>query len=271
MASLLRARDESAALLASGYVMTRFKRLRVHGRRAYRVTARGDLGVGGSMGYVRYGSALPIDHSIYRAGQQVFLDQGPGTRLLAPCTAAFAVQDPVAGVSGLSAGHCGAPAPQNTGLPVQRAYLPNVRLRLGAVLRGAEERGFDALEYSIDSRWGVAQQIERGDLPPLTVFGVAEDVTIGRGTRVCFAGRSTGAQTCGRVKGFKDGLRCVGVKTVLGDSGGPVYYDPGAGLTTRAVGIVAISLDAKDQMCFTPINRVLARFGVTFPPGPFVR
>jgi hypothetical protein len=105
------------------------------------------------------------------------MDAGPGTRLVAPCTASFAVQDPVAGLSGLSAGHCGAPAPQNTGLTVQRAYLPNVRLRLGAVIRGAEASGFDALEHSIDSRWGVAQPIERGDLPPLTVLGVADDLS----------------------------------------------------------------------------------------------
>jgi hypothetical protein len=56
------------------------------------------------------------------------------------------------------------------------------------------------------------------------------------------------------------------VKGRPGDSGGPVYYDPGNGLTTRAVGIVAT-----DKMCFTPISRVLGRFGVTFPPGPFLR
>ena len=79
--------------------MTRFKRLRVHGRRAYRVTARGSggVGAGGSIGYVRYGGGLPIDHSIYRAGQQVFMDEGPGTHLLTPCTAAFAVLDPQVG------------------------------------------------------------------------------------------------------------------------------------------------------------------------------
>jgi hypothetical protein len=141
-----------------------------------------------------------------------------------------------------------------------------VRLRLGAVIRGAEASGFDALEHSIDSRWGVAQPIERGDLPPLTVLGVADDLSIGRGTRVCFAGRTTGAETCGRVKGFKQHLRCVGVKARPGDSGGPVYYDPGNGLTTQAVGIVTT-----DKMCFTPISRVLGRFGVTFPPGPFLR
>jgi hypothetical protein len=265
MDTLLRARDESAALLSSGYVMTRFKRLRVHGRRAYRVTARG-VGAGGSIGYVRYGSALPIDHSIYRAGQQVFMDEGTGTHLLAPCMAAFAVLDPQVGAAGLSAGHCGAPAPQSTGLEVERAYLPNARSRLGAVLRGAQESGFDGLEYSIDGRWGVAQQIERGELPPLTVLGVVDDISIGRGTRVCFAGRTSGADTCGRVKGFRQHLRCIGPKARPGDSGGPVYYDPGGGLTTRAVGIVATA-----GMCFTPLSRVPARFGVTFPPGPFVR
>jgi hypothetical protein len=70
----------------------------------------------------------------------------------------------------------------------------------------------------------------------------------------------------GASRGSSSTLRCVGVKARPGDSGGPVYYDPGDGLTTRAVGIVAT-----DKMCFTPISRVLGRFGVTFPPGPFLR
>ena len=70
----------------------------------------------------------------------------------------------------------------------------------------------------------------------------------------------------GRVKGFRQHLRCIGAKARPGDSGGPVYYDPGGGLTTRAVGIVATA-----GMCFTPLSRVLSRFGVTFPLGPFVR
>jgi hypothetical protein len=266
MDSMLRARDESAALLASGYVMTGSKRRACRAAAAYRVTARADLGVGASLGDMRYGSALPIDHSIYRAGQQVFMDAGPGTRLVAPSTASFAVQDPVAGPSGLSAGHCGAPAPQNTGLTVQRAYLPNVRLRLG---RGdPRRRGKRLRRARVRDRQPLGHRAAdraRGSAP-LDGARCGRRSLIGRGARVCFAGRTTGAETCGRVKGFKQHPRCVGVKARSGDSGGPVYYDPGNGLTTQAVGIVTT-----DKMCFTPISRVLGRFGVTFPPGPFLR
>jgi hypothetical protein len=61
------------------------------------------------------------------------------------------------------------------------------------------------------------------------VLGVAEDISIGRGTRVCFAGRTSGADTCGRVQ---EAPALYGAKARPGDSGGPVYYDPGGGLTT---------------------------------------
>jgi hypothetical protein len=101
---------------------------------------------------------------------------------------------------------------------------------------------------------------------PLTVLGATPDAAVGRGLKVCFAGRTSGADQCGRVTGFRQHLRCTDVKARPGDSGGPVYTDPADGLTTYAVGIVTT-----DHMCFTPLSRALSTFGATLPQGPIVR
>jgi hypothetical protein len=68
------------------------------------------------------------------------------------------------------------------------------------------------------------------------------------GQRVCFSGRTSGGEHCGRIyRRFEhtqlgELLICARVRTGPGDSGGPVY---------------------------TPIQRILGALGATLPAGSF--
>ena len=89
---------------------------------------------------------------------------------------------------------------------------------------------------------------------------------------VCFSGRTSGMQRCGRLyERILEGRRrvvCAHVKTTGGDSGGPVYTRPREG-AVKAVGIVMASrvFFGRGDLCYTPIQTVLDSFGAEFPTG----
>jgi hypothetical protein len=122
-------------------------------------------------------------------------------------------------------------------------------------------RGADRTAVPVVDR-GVAR-------PPHPVAGTAA-LTPGR--RVCFTGRTSGPDRCGRLRGagarpaerllsLQAGLvvRCTTVRAAPGDSGGPVYTAPRADGSVRAVGIVTLVVGRSQRMCFTPLAPVLDR------------
>ncbi|MCW3039436.1 MAG: hypothetical protein JWM31_1341, partial [Solirubrobacterales bacterium] len=91
--------------------------------------------------------------------------------------------------------------------------------------------------------------------------------------RICFTGRTSGPDRCGQIRGSSsraverlfllEGLtvRCTTIRARHGDSGGPVYTAPGSDGAVRAVGIVTLIAGPQAQMCFTPVQPVLAALG----------
>jgi hypothetical protein len=283
MGAMLGARDELTALGAAGYRATRVARSRIRGRRAYRVFARrGRL----RLSYQRFGQ-VRIDHSIYRAGQHIDVfarieQDPPPSTWWSPCTASFVVSVPGQSAPvGLTAAHClDGVAPFV--LPVRRGFAETggaIDLGVAITPPGEYPGGLDAGVFSILPEWGVAQQIERGEKAPLTVLARVPSSDQPRGTRVCFAGRSSGADQCGRVVGreHKKGrdVTCTDIDGAKGDSGGPVYLDPGVGLQTSAAGVVTLirrkGILGSKKMCYTQIGPVLDALGAALPPGPMVR
>jgi hypothetical protein len=113
---------------------------------------------------------------------------------------------------------------------------------------------------------------------PRTAIGWVRTRDQDPGDRVCFAGRSSGADVCGHVikrfAGVPKYARCTDVEVRHGDSGGPVYT-PGDSATTRAMGVVIVGggrlTGHRGDMCYTPIEAVLDAFDATFARGPLVR
>jgi hypothetical protein len=265
MDSVLRARDESKALASVGYVVSSVRRIRFRGRRAYRVTARQGLGVGAGAGasiaYVRAGS-LRIDHSIYRPGQWIDIPEGNGYEV---CTASW-VLEPRTGppLVATTAGHC---APVFA--PIYREVAGHARV-IGSMV-GRDLGGLDAGVFTLDPPSGWAQQVERGGRVPLTAVGWVPTRDQHKGDRVCFAGRVTGADQCGKLVDryslVPRNENCTNIDAHKGDSGGPVYTQTSGG-TTRAVGIVAKvvsrALGKRGKMCYVPIESILKAFQANF-------
>jgi hypothetical protein len=224
--------------------------------------------------YARFGGRPALDHSLFRAGQWIDVY---GDRFKGECTAAWVLRLRAGGPPvGLTAGHC----EEHTyieDLPVLRGYAGHPASRLGTLLRTYPD-GLDAGIFSIVAEVGVAQQVERGDRLPRTAIGWVRTRDQKPGDRVCFSGRSSGADVCGRVikrfAGTPKYAVCTDVKARHGDSGGPVYT-PGDGATTRAMGVVIVGggrlTGHRNDMCFTPIEAILKAFDATFPRGPLVR
>ena len=263
---LLASSDESIALGERGFGVRWVRDFpRVAGSPTYRVsTFRGRTLVR----YVRFGRAPRLDHSIYRAGQWVDVY---GAAVYGECTGAFVLKlasspYPV----GLTAGHCAELFNIGQPNPVQRAGA-----QLGAILAGSGENP-DAAIFSLRSEWAVAQQIERGNRSPLTVAGSVPTRDQDPGERVCLAGRTSGADTCGTIVPnypfANDTARCTNIKAGPGDSGGPIYTET-RGLRTRAVGI-AIEVGRyanRRRLCYEPIQGILEHFGAQLASGPLVR
>jgi hypothetical protein len=268
--AVLAAPDESATLLRSGFRLVSaedFVRLSKSGP-TYRVLARrGSKRVR----YVRFGENPRVDSTFYRAGQHLefYLTD-------LECTAGYVLQLP-SGRAGSTAGHCSNyPAfggVENEGpFRVDAPSEPGFGLNLDNPFHRG---GPDALVFDLRDVPAI-QQIERGGEAPLAVTGTVTTERQRKGLRVCFAGRTSGADgNCGRIFRFQeiDGQRVICARTRArgGDSGGPVFLPPLGG-RTQAVGIVKgdrLNLPplTHGELCYTAIDDVLAAFGATFPRG----
>jgi hypothetical protein len=209
-----------------------------------------------------------VDRSIFRAGQHVNFYRRTGAFA---CTTAFVVRRH-GRLFGLTSGHC-SNRPGDTAVRVRGLDAPP-RQALGAVAwDGLRHHGPDALAFGLEDVAAV-QEVERGNRPPWTVTGWRRTADQRAGLRVCFAGRTSGVDRCGRITHprFRRGVHrlvCTSLRLRDGDSGGPVYTRP-AGGAVEALGIVTGSRVpfppfSGGEGCYTPIGTILARFGATLP------
>jgi len=201
------------------------------------------------------------------------------------CTSAFLVRMSTGRLGGLTAAHCGGTRRDGTTERHNAALRrpPEPGIVLGRVQRNVERRRpLDALLVPIPSgpNRTASAVIDRGiDKPPWRIAGTARPLSK-RG--ICFAGRTSGADRCGRIAGRNgrpaerllglfSGLvvRCTTISAREGDSGGPVYTPPSADGTVRAVGITTLVFGDRSLMCFTPLIPVLdeIRAEVVIAPG----
>jgi len=122
-----------------------------------------------------------------------------------------------------------------------------------------------------------AQQVDRGARAPLRVTGVLPRRLQRKGRVACFTGAVSGIDRCGPIQGastwFGRRVICARSRGRLsdhGDSGGPVYTRPRGG-AVRAMGIVSRSSvgGRLRDMCYTPIQDLLAAFDAELPTGSF--
>jgi hypothetical protein len=214
---------------------------------------------GGGIGAI--GSA-----STYRAGRHLTIKPWEGSARSKACTAAFAITT-AEGVSGLTAGHCATGNRTHTGDAVfleigdQNVWLGTVAATLA---KGYDDRGAvngtDAQMFPIGDH-PYEQVIARGNKTPWKVRGTLRTILQDPGTKVCFAGRSSGADQCGEIRtGGVKHLKCTDIEARRGDSGGPVYTRARNG-KTLAVGIVSLTARTRfwqdGGMCYEPIEQVL--------------
>jgi hypothetical protein len=286
MMKVLPAADELVALEQAGWRMVRLDHLRIDGVDLHQLwAAKGKRRVI----YVRRGRDAIVDQfgeqRPYRPGQNLGFYRSPGVAGQSwTCTGGYVLRQRVGGqLVGLTAGHCSnypfydGGAWQTEDAERQDIFLGQPRHQvLGAVISNTEpsESGPDALVFALDRVPLAAQQIEQGSLTPLRVTGWVPTRRQRNGMRVCFTGRTSGLEECGRIYDrLFEGTRrlvCAHVKTDSGDSGGPVYTRPRDG-AARAVGIVKASrrFFGRGDLCYTPIETVLEVFGATLPTGVF--
>lgn len=224
----------------------------------------------------RAGPAPSLDG--WQAGRELVLARStivggrPIPRDAAFCTSAFLVRRADGGLGGLTAAHCGGLRTDGT---VQRRNValrrpPQPGIVLGRVRQILSRRyPIDALLVAVrtGAHRTAAGVVDRGvRRPPLPVVGTARTLS---GRKVCFTGRTSGPDNCGRIRGSVarpienlfalQGLivRCTTIRARHGDSGGPVYTAPGRDGTVRAVGIVTLIAGPQDLMCFTPVRLAL--------------
>ncbi len=273
---LAQAGQEQAALAAVGWSAVRAEStidathdvVALRGRTVVRVRRQGDT----------------PDLDGWAAGRELVFSRGRlqgGARVprdASLCTSAFLIR--VNGSqAGLSAGHCAGLTRKNT------ARRRNVGLRrppqpgivLGRVTRLLNRTApLDALVLRAPTGGGRTSSpiIERGITRPPWIVAAAAKPT--RGRRVCFTGRTSGIDQCGRIavrgaRGIERLLaaqtgvvvRCTTIAGVPGDSGGPVYTAPRSDGTVRAIGIVSLGVGRSGRVCFTPIQPVLSRLKAT--------
>jgi hypothetical protein len=186
----------------------------------------------------------------------------PAPRGAAVCTSGFLIT--LRGhPGGLSAGHCADLTKKRTSRRRNAALRrpPQPGIVLGTVQRNLMRRSrpIDALVLPVPTGAGrpATGVIDRGLFsPPWFVRGSARP-TLGR--RVCFTGRTSGPDQCGKIVRSYPGthLPCTTITAREGDSGGPVYTAPAADGTVRAVGITTLVFGLLQSMCFTPLDPVL--------------
>jgi len=152
---------------------------------------------------------------------------------------------------------------------------------LGRVLRILTRRApLDALVVPVPRGpgHGAAPVIDRGiSRPPWVVARTARALP---GRRVCFTGRTSGIDHCGRIRGpgaalgesllsLRAGVvvRCTTITARPGDSGGPVFTPPRRDGTVGAVGIITLITGPRARMCFTPVRPSLARLRAQLVTG----
>lgn len=192
------------------------------------------------------------------------------------CTSAFLVRLGRS-TGGLSAAHCGGVTRDRVTRRRNAALRrpPQAGIVLGRVQRNlarprSRSSRLDALVLPVPSGANrpSAAVVDRGVLrPPWFVRGTARPLP---GRRVCYTGRTSGVDQCGRiVRSYPGtgGLPCTTITAREGDSGGPVYTAPAADGTVRAVGITTLVFGLLQSMCFTALEPVLDRLNarlVTF-------
>lgn len=183
------------------------------------------------------------------------------------CTSAFLIR---LGrhTGGLSAAHCGGVTRKRTTRRRHAALRrpPQAGIVLGRVQRNlararSRARRLDALVLPVPAAANrpSAAVVDRGVLrPPWFVRGTARPLL---GRRVCYTGRTSGVDQCGRIVRSYPGTRlpCTTITAREGDSGGPVYTAPAADGTVRAIGITTLVFGLLQSMCFTPLEPVLDR------------
>jgi hypothetical protein len=221
----------------------------------------------------------PPDLDGWKAGRELLFARQtlvPGANIpngAVLCTSAFLVRLPTGGLGGLSASHCGGLRRDGT---TQRRNAglrrpPEPGIILGRVRRNLERtRPLDALLLPVPDgpTRPAAAIVDRGiTRPPWSVVGTAQPFS---GRRICFSGRTSGIDQCGRIadasaRPFERALRsragvvvrCTTIRAREGDSGSAVYTAPRADGSVRAVGIAVIVVGFAQQMCFTPLQPVL--------------
>ena len=200
------------------------------------------------------------------------------------CSSAFLVRLSTGRLGGLSASHCGG-LRRNGTTQRRNAGLrrpPEPGIILGRVVRNVERtRPLDALVLPVPS--GLTRPaspiVDRGiSRPPWTLAGTAQPFS---GRRICFSGRTSGIDQCGRIagRGARRGerllsalagtvVRCTTIRAREGDSGSGVYTAPRADGSVRAVGIAVIVVGASARMCFTPLLPVLSAVHASVVTAP---
>jgi hypothetical protein len=198
------------------------------------------------------------------------------------CTSAFLMQWHGT-LSGLTAGHCGGLRRDGS---VVRPYAalrrrPQPGIPLGRVRAVVTRHApFDALALSVPTgpTRSALPLVDRGiSKPPWIVGGFARPLS---GRRVCFTGRTSGADRCGRIVGraalstqlgalLQLGVLviCTDIAAKEGDSGGPVYTPGRRDGTVNAVGLVTLIAGASRRMCLTPLTPVLNRLSAALVVG----
>lgn len=269
---------EAVAITAQGWTPVRASPTSRRDRAHDIVAVRGIAAV-----RVRRGGPAPSLDG-WQAGRELVLARStivggrPIPRDAAFCTSAFLVRQAGGALGGLTAAHCGGLRSDGT---VQRHNValrrpPQPGIVLGRVRRILSRRyPIDALLVAVrtGAHRTAAAVVDRGiRRPPLPVVGTARTLS---GRKVCFTGRTSGPDNCGRIRGSRarpierlfalQGLlvRCTTIRARHGDSGGPVYTAPGRDGTVRAVGIVTLIAGSQDLMCFTPIRLALEALDAT--------
>ena len=268
--------DAAAAILAgAGWTALR-ARATSAGTEHDLVALRG----GASLRIRRSGPAPDLDG--WQAGRELIFARprlvagGRAPSGAALCTSAFLVRFANGSFGGLSAAHCGGLRSDRT---VHRRNValrrpPQAGIILGRVQRIlTRSQPYDALVVPVPSGANRARVavVDRGvTRPPWRVVGPAQPLA---GRAVCYAGRTSGIDQCGRIRGrgarraerllsvFAGVIvRCTTMRAREGDSGGPVYTAPSADGSVRAVGIVTLVVGSAARMCFTPLGPVLDGF-----------
>jgi hypothetical protein len=273
--------DDAAAVLAGlGWTATRALPLAGAAAGQYDLVAiRGT----GALRIRRTGQAPSLDG--WSAGRELVFARStivggrPIPRDAAFCTSAFLVRLGGGALGGLSAAHCGGlrsdGRAQRPNVALRRPPQPGIVLgRVRRILTRALRLDALVLPVPVGAHRTAAPVVDRGiALPPWAVAGTARLLP---GRAVCFTGRTSGVDQCGRLRGagsrplervllgkFRVTVRCTTITARSGDSGGPVYTAPRADGTVRAIGIVTLVSGPLQLMCFTPIRPVLHRLGAT--------